>query len=889
MFDKLLCEHLENPLGIGTAEPRLSWTLTSKSPVQRQQRYRLLVAEDGVALDEGGKAGEAFWDSGEVSTSQSLNQPIGLSLKSQTRYHWKVKVFGEGGSETKWSPMQTFETAFLEGEWKPNWVGRKRTDGEDRRPTLLRRTFSVTGEVVRARLTISALGLYDVEVNGQGISEDRLVPGWTNYHVRNQYLTYDLGPFLESGSNAIGVLLGDGWYSGHLLFEHDRNFYGKHPAIGARIDLFYADGSHESIETDEEWVTSTGPYLMSDIYDGEIYDARLEKAGWSTPGYRARGWKPAERIPAKAVPMEAKLCPPVRTEDVIYPETYWQQDDNTWVYDFGQNLVGMVSIRLPKAKRGHKVNLLFFEMMHEDGTYYHNIRTARCMEDYIYSGKEPEGFVYTPKFTYHGFRYVRVTDYPGTPGGDILEGLVQYTALPETGSLKTSHKLLNRLVDNIKWSQRGNFVEVPTDCPQRSERLGWTGDAQVFIPAASYMMDLYPFFHKWLRDLRDDQKEDGAFPDVAPDILSEWRISQGFGKRSGTAAWGDAGTVCPWVLYERYGDERILEECFPSMVRWVAYCEKTSDGLIRHRTNFGDWLDPTVIRPGEARTSNRLLSTAYFARSTELTARAAEVLGKTKEARQLWELWERIRVAFAHEYLTPNGCLVSDSQTGYLLALGFDLLEPEYRENALDRLVGLFEERNYRIATGFVGAPLVCEVLSRFGRTDLAYKILLQEENPGWMFPVKNGATTMWERWDSWTPEAGFHPQEMNSFNHYAYGAIGNWLFQTAAGIRPLPESPGFQHFSLKPEPDSALKRLSATYESPYGRIDSSWKWVGRGKTARLEYAFSIPPNTEASVILPLVEGRKQFTVKGSTGAGTHTEEGYTFSAGPGKVAVVQR
>lgn len=887
MFTRLLCENLKNPLGIGTADPRLSWALSPKSPVLQQAACRLVVAAEGIPLKEGRPPAPGYWDSGRVESSRSLHVPVALKLESSTRYFWKVKVFGADGSETAWSPRQWFETAFLTSDaWKPAWVGRRRHDPEDRRATLLRKPFSVSGKVKRARVAISALGLYHLECNGQKVGDDLLVPGWTNYHKRNQYLVYDLTPFLEEGKNCLGVILGDGWYAGHLLFEHDRNFYGEHPAVAARVRLEYADGSTDQWETDASWTTATGPYLMSDLYDGEIYDARREKPGWSTARYRSRGWKAAGPIDGPQAPLEAKLCPPVRTVRTLRPKKHWRHSANTWTYDFGQNMVGVARIRLPAARRGHRVRLLFVEMLHPDGSYYHNIRTARCMEDYIYSGKEEAPFEYVPKFTYHGFRYVQVIDYPGAPDQDTLEGLVQVTDLPETGTLRTSHKLLNRLVDNILWSQRGNFLEVPTDCPQRSERLGWTGDAQVFIPAASYLMDLYPFFHKWLRDLRDDQRDNGAFPDVAPDILSAWREARGHGFRYGTAAWGDAGVICPWVLYERYGDKRILEENYDAILKWVEFCEGTSDQLIRHRTNFGDWLDPTVINPGEARTSNRLLGTAYFARSTELAARIADILGRTRDARRLWKLWKAIRRAFAREYVTPNGCLVSDTQTAYLLALGFHLLDADREAIAFSRLLDLFAERNYRISTGFVGAPLVCEVLSRFGRPDIAYKVLLQEENPGWMYPVKNGATTMWERWDSWTPDQGFHPQEMNSFNHYAYGAVGDWLFRRAAGISPRVEFPAFEKFDLKPEPDPALKWLRARYDSPHGRIESSWKWTHNQKS--LTYSFTVPPNTEATLTLPRLRKNDTIRINGKPTPGETTETHITFPLPPGSYKVLQ-
>lgn len=878
-FVKLLCEHTRNPLGIGEQHPCLSWVVSSRHPVQMQAAYQLQVWPEGSSPE-----GEGSWDSGKVQSAENLNQPVGLELKSETRYFWRVRVYGEDGAETPWSPRRWFETAFMKpGEWKPSYIGRRRKDTEDRRATYFRQTLKVKGGVARARVAITALGVYQLEVNGQKVSDDWLVPGWTNYHKRNQYLIYDIGPMLKEGTNCIGIILGDGWYSGHLLFGHDRNLYGTTPAVAARISIQETDGSARILETGPDWRMSTGPLLLSDIYDGETYDARREKAGWSLPDYSPRGWRPAEAVDADPGVLEAKICPPVRTREVLHPQVYWQQDENTWTYDFNQNMVGTVRIRLPKARRGHKVTLRFAEMVEDDGSLFNNVRNARCIDEYIYSGDEPEEFLYEPLFTYHGFTYVEVIDYPGVPAGDILEGRVLATDIPESGSFRCSNRELNRLSLNILWGQRGNFVEIPTDCPQRDERMGWTGDAQVILPAGCYYMDLYPFYRKWLRDLRDDQNENGAFPDVAPDILSSYNQAAFKDKpRYGTAGWGDAGAICPWVLYERYGDVRILEENYEAVLRWVRFCEDSTTGLIRPDTNYGDWLDPLSVRPMDAQTPNQLVGTAYFARSTELAARMADVLGRKQDARRLWGLWRRIRKAFAREFITPSGRLVGDTQTGYTLALGFNLLEDPLIPKAVERLAYLFERRNYKISTGFLGASLVCDVLSRFGRTDVAYEAVLQREYPGWLFTVRNGATTMWECWNSWTPEGGFRDPEMNSFNHYAYGAVGNWMFQNIGGIMPDADAPAFKRFTLKPEMHDSLSWARASFDSPRGRIESSWKRTARG----CRFIFQVPPNTEAKVVLPAPSKRGKLRVNGKA-LETSVENGaWTFALGPGKYEV---
>ena len=517
-------------------------------------------------------------------------------------------------------------------------------------------------------------------------------------------------------------------------------------------------------------------------------------------------------------------------------------------------MVGVIRLSIA-APRGTRLRLRYAEMLNSDGTIYTaNLRSAEATDYYICRGDGKE--IYEPRFTFHGFRYVELTGIAKKPALSAVTGIVWHSDLKATGSFSCSDKLVNQLQSNIRWGQRGNFLDVPTDCPQRDERLGWTGDAQIFIPTAAFNYDVGTFFRKWLQDLRDAQHPNGEYPDVAPDLPrlmtpSDPPLWPGHANK-GNAAWADAGVICPWVTYQRFGDSRVLAENYPAMVRWISFQKRTSRKLIRPDTSYGDWLATDAIAPQRGPTPCDLVGTAYFAHTTELMARIATILGNPGDAVRYRQLHARIVGAFNHEFVSAGGRIAGDTQTGYLLSLAFDLLPQRFRHKAVARLVYLIEKNHNRLATGFVGTPLLCPVLTRFGRVDVAYRLLQQRAYPSWLYPVINGATTMWERWNSWTKESGFGEVGMNSFNHYAYGAIGEWLYASVSGIDYDPAVPGGQRLRLHPRLGGDLRYARASLSSPYGKIESAWKLSHQTWT----WDVTIPPNTSASANLPTSNAR---------------------------------
>ncbi|EIP99815.1 alpha-L-rhamnosidase [Opitutaceae bacterium TAV1] len=879
------CEFLSNPLGLDEAAPRFSWKLADSRTGARQTAYRLQVA---VAADASGgtanfDAAALVWDSGLVKSADSHLVPWGgPALAPHTRYVWRVTVHDHLGQPVTQNPAAGtpwFETGFLstdEAAWQgARWISldRPAPSGDELLPCpFLRKTFTLDAAPRSARLYLTARGLFEPHLNGQRIGRDVLAPGWTDYNKRIEYLAYDVTAALRAGDNALGAILGDGWYAGNLGWTQapkHRHHYGAEPALLAALRIVRADGSVGWIVSDGTWRATTGPLLFSDLYHGESHDARRELAGWSEParpGHFARGWTPVATPRLAPVLLNAKATPPVRVIEELPALAVTEPAPGRHTFDLGQNMVGVIRLRI-RAPRGTKLTIRYAEMLQADGTVYtENLRSARATDTWIARGG-PGIETWVPKFTFHGFRYVEITGLPGSGGGrggrgdrqdrqdrqkklpppETVTGLVLHSDMPRTGDFTCSHPLVNRLQENIRWGQRGNFLDVPTDCPQRDERLGWTGDAQVFAPTAAFNYDVASFFRKWTRDLADDQDAEGAYPDVAPDVLA----SMYPGRKNGNAAWADAGVICPWVMYRHFGDTRILEENYPAMARWIGYQEKTSDGLLRPDTAYGDWLAPDATECSWAATPCDLIGTAYFAHTTALMARIARILQKTADARRFDALHAKIVRAFNRAYVTADGRLAGDAQTAYLLALAFDLLPAKLRPRAIAHLERCFARRGDRLSTGFVGTPLLGPVLSAVGRADLACTLLFNEAYPSWLFTVKNGATTMWERWNSWTPDKGFGEVGMNSFNHYAYGAIGEWLYSTVAGIALDPGVAAYREFRLQPHLDDRLAHAAATLESPWGRIASAWKRAaGGGRTLRWE--VEIPANTRATALPPL-------------------------------------
>ncbi|MBC2594002.1 family 78 glycoside hydrolase catalytic domain [Ruficoccus amylovorans] len=721
----------------------------------------------------------------------------------------------------------------------------------------LRKPFEVTGEVKKATLHITARGLFEAYLNGERTDEDWLVPGWTDFSQRQQVLSYEVTDLLREGQNVLGVILADGWYAGIGFFFREERIYQEEPALRLRLEIELADGSTQLVNSDESWQAATGPVLSADLFDGERYDARLEMPGWAAPGFEAGGWGSVavrDDYPEAQIVYESKRMPPVRPTAQVAAKSVTRGPGGEWIFDLGQNMVGVAELKAT-GRSGQAVTLRFAEMLNSDGSLYtENLRKAAATDTYIF-GQEGESR-WAPRFTYHGFRYVAVegleSDEP--PALDTVTGIVLGNALRPTGHFRTSDERLNRLQENIVWSQRGNFLEVPTDCPQRDERLGWTGDAQVFARTATFNYDVSAFFNKWMADMRDARNPEGAFIDVVP---GDPRVQTG-----SSPGWADAGVIVPWVMYERYGDKQILADNYRAMKEWVDWLEAqcAPRGLLWNETGYGDWLALDKENPKRASDTNTprsLVGTAYFAHSADLLSQVADVLGHPTDAAHYRDLFERVRAAFQKAYISSDGRIRGDTQTVYLLALGFGLVPDSLRAKAVDHLVEDLEKRGWRLSTGFIGTALLMPVLDQVGRNDVAFKLLQQDAYPGWLYPVSLGATTMWERWNSWTPEAGFGPPHMNSFNHYAYGAVGEWMYAVLGGIRPL--SPGFGRVMIAPTPGGGVTWVECSLESPHGLISSDWK-IDDGY---FSLKAILPPGVGGEVVLPNGE-------KHSVGEGAH-------------------
>ena len=840
----LRVEHLNSPLGLDVPIPRFSWKVTGTGPTAVQTAYRLIAASSPGQARTGR---DPVWDSGQVERADShLIAYAGPELTPHTRYWWTVQVWDGKGKPGRPSTPAFFETGFLGQAWPATWIEVAGSRRRQPNPAwLLRRTFELTETPESARLHISARGWFEPWINGQRIGRDHLAPGWTDYHQRIEYATYDVTEELRPGRNTLGSWLADGWACSRLMGS-PKGRYATKPSLLAALRIRHPDGRIEWVASDLNWRAHRSPITSAGLYEGEDTDARLELPGWSEAGVRTnRSWKPVVATEPAPTPMlTAKALPPVRTVAERPAQTLGQPAPGVWIFDFGQNFTGVVRLRI-RQPRGVRLTLRHGEMLQADGTLYtDNLRGARATDTYVCRGGGVEEW--QPRFTFHGFRYAELTGLEDRPTKDTLTGLVWSSDLAMTGDFKCSHPLINRLQSNIQWGQRGNFLDVPTDCPQRDERLGWSADAQVFTPTALFNFDSTAFLRKYCHDLRDAQTPEGSFPDVAPDVLSGSEFQPGPGwVWHGNAAWADAGVIIPWILHERSGDAAILEENFDAMVRWIDYQEKTSRNLIRPDTNYGDWVATEAVQPNWAPTPCDLLGTAHFAYSTELTARTAALLGRIREADRLHRLHRRIVAAFNREYVAPSGRMAGDTQTGYGLALAFNLLPEKLRPAAVAHLRRAIARRGRHLSTGFVGTALLCPVLTKEGAHDLACRLLLNEDYPSWLMPVRNGATTMWERWNSWTPNGGFGPVSMNSFNHYAFGAVGDWMARAVAGLNPA--SPGYRTLWFHPRPGGGLTRASAWHETPYGRAESAWRIVG----SRVICTFLVPANTSAQAVIP--------------------------------------
>jgi alpha-L-rhamnosidase len=839
------CEYKIDPLGIDTARPRLSWRIESADRSVAQSAYEIRCANNVDGLSSGA---DLLWDSGRVESDQSIHVVYGdPDLVSRQRVYWQVRIWDERGEASQWSRPAYWEMALLApSDWKAEWIEPALKEGPNvSNPCpMVRRAFTLKGPIKSARAYVTCHGLYEIHINGERVGDQVFTPGWTAYDKRLQFQTYDVTNLLRPGDNAIGVILGDGWFRGRLMGGPGRHLYGSTLALLTQIEVFYEDGTEDLIATDAGWKAATGPILASDIYDGETYDARLEKPGWTSPGFDDSGWSGVKVAEYSKDVLVAPAGQPVRRIQEIKPIQVFKTPAGQTVADMGQNMVGWLRIKV-QGPAGTQVSLRHFEVLDKAGNVYTaNLRSAKQTDRYTLKGSsEPE--IFEPHFTFHGFRYVAVEGWPEDLTVDDLTGIVVHSDITPTGTFECSDPMINQLQRNIQWGQKGNFLDVPTDCPQRNERLGWMSDAQVFARTACFNADVAAFYTKWLADVPADQKPNGAVPDVIPDVLSRGQPTGG-----ASAGWADAAVVVPWTVYLCYGDTRILEEQYPSMKAWVDYMARRAGqkGLWNQDFTYGDWLAFATTRsdyPG-ATTDKDLVCQAYFARSTDLVQRAAAVLGKTEDAHRYRELLERIKTVFQQEFVTPNGRLASNTQTAYALALAFDLLPASQRQGAANRLA-VDVDRFKHITTGFLGTPLICGVLSDYGYMDQAYMLLNRKDYPSWLYPITRGATTIWERWDGIKPDGSFQDEGMNSFNHYAYGAIGEWLYAVVAGLDLAPQHPGYKHILVHPHPGGGLSYAKASLESMYGPATSGW----RLKDGRMQIEAVVAPNTTATVILP--------------------------------------
>jgi alpha-L-rhamnosidase len=829
----LRVEYGPNPLGIDAAVPELSWRLVAQTRGMRQTSYQIRIASSERGLRA---ASALIFDSGKVLSDQSVRVRYGgPALQTRQRYYWQVRVWDERERPSAWSASAWWEMGLLSStDWSARWIQPEAAADE---AVMLRKPFHLRGKVASARAYVTSHGLYHLFLNGRRVGDAEFAPGWTSYRKRLQYQTYDVSDLLRPGDNVAGALLGTGWYVGEIGFAGKRNQYGKKVALLVQIEVRYVDGTTERIVTDGDWKSSRGPILSSSLYDGETYDARLEQPGWNASGFDDARWKPVVVVEAAKDVLVAQGSPPVRRVAELTPVSIKRVGNGQFIVDMGQNMVGWVRLTVQGAA-GTTVTLRHTEVLDAEGRpYLANLRTADQLVSYTLKGQGLESF--EPHFSFQGFRYVTVAGYPGALTSEKIRGVVLHSDLSDTGDFHSSEPLLDQLQRNIVWGLKGNFIDVPTDCPQRDERLGWTGDAQVFARTAAFNADVAAFFEKWLKDLAADQLKSGSVPLVVPNIIAG----------GGAAGWGDAATVIPWSMYLAYGDRRVLEQQYDSMIRWVEYQRRLAgeDLIWEGGFQFGDWLDfGSDQRNNHGGTDPDLIATAYFAHSADLLARAAGVLGKSADAQRYQQLFDDIRGSFQRRFVTLDGEVGAGTQTSYVLALQFGLLREQQREVAAGHLAAEVRQRGH-LTTGFLGTPWLLFALSDYGYLDEAYGLLERREYPSWLYPITKGATTIWERWDGVKPDGSFQTPAMNSFNHYAYGAVGEWLYSVIAGINIDAQAPGYKRTLFRPRPGGGLTSASASHDSPYGRVSSSWSLSAE----RFRLVVEIPPNTTASVTLP--------------------------------------
>lgn len=847
-------EGFTNPIGYYEQQPRFSWKMNSANKALFQSAYQIQVASE---------ANHQFvanlWDSQkQMSTQNAWIKYQGQTLQSRQKAYWRVRMWDEHGQVSAWSDPASFELGLLgNNDWQATWIRHPETgetyqrefrnrviENKLYRPQYLRKGFDVSQKIKQARLYISAKGIFKAHINGQQVGKDVMTPGWTPYLQRIETLTYDVTELLAQGENVIGAIVAEGWHTGRILSPQVRDV--KPSALLAQLEITLEDGTVQTIASNESWkVSIEGPIRSAGIYDGETYDENFALPDWDTTRFDDSTWKVAIAEPLEP---EVELAPKrhtAATTKLVIPAVEIVQvanpQEGVVVFDMGQNMVGVPELNIP-VLANQRVTMRFAEALEHNTFYTENMRSALATN--YYTATRTGMINYVPTFTFHGYRYIEISGFDSTKTPELnwVNGLVQHSDFDVHASFESSHPKLNKLAENVVWGLRGNFLDIPTDCPQRDERLGWTGDAQVFAQPSMYMADVYGFWSAWLQSVREEQDVDGRVPNFIP-------TKQNRHTKGASSGWGDAAIIIPWELYEVTGDTQILAENYEMMQGWIAFHESKSSDYISSMISFRDWLQPfpSITEGPDSRrgdTPEKLVSTAYFARSLDYIARAATVLGKHDDARKYKQLFARVKKAFRDTLYDEQTKVKSNStQTSYLIPLAFDLFEGEDVMRAQQHLLGEFKRADNHLRTGFLGTPLLAPVLQAMGRSDLMYDILFKESYPSWFYSINNGATTTWERWDSYSLQTGFSDQSMNSLNHYAYGAVSQWFYEGILGIRPL--EPGFTHVSIAPQFTSRLSNARGAYKTPQGEVEVSWT-VSRGQ---LDMTVVIPKNTRADFV----------------------------------------
>ena len=810
----LKTEYRENPIGLTDKAPRFSWKIQSQEKDTLQTAYEIKVTDEN---------GKVVWNSGKKASDQSVLIPYeGEKLAGEMLYKVEVSVADNHGNVE--SIEGTFETGIFDNtEFTAKMITSDFPEEETACP-VFGKTFAIDKKVKKARLYATAHGVYEVTLNGQTVGDYRMAPGWTSYHNRLQYQIYDVTEMLVA-ENEIKITVGNGWYKGIFGFTCEPNRYGTQAGAFSELHIEYEDGSKDVIATDETWSVKTGKIRYSEIYMGETIDTDAPEI---TEG------KVVVKDFDKAV-LTAQENEPVRITEKIVGKELIVTPKGEKLVDFGQIVTGVVEVHV-KGEKGQKIVIRHAEVLDKDGKFYpETLRQAKSIDTFICNGEEQ---IFRPHFTFHGFRYICVEGMEEFTADQFI-ACVTHSDMEKTGDFHCSNKKVNQLQSNITWSQRDNFLDIPTDCPQRDERLGWTGDAQVFSWTAAFNRNTALFYKKWMRDVAAESSLEKGVPHVVPDILDSYSSS----------AWSDVAVIVPWVVYQIYGDKGILEENWKCMHEWVDYIKNNcgENGLWQSGFQYGDWLaldkEESADRTGA--TDKYMIANAYYLYVTELVKKTAEVLGKDEEAKKYAELYETTLDAFRREYYTETGRIVSETQTGAIISLYFNLAREKDRKRILNTLLTNIANHKNHLATGFVGTPYICHTLSENGAHEMAATLFMKEDYPSWLYAVNMGATTIWERWNSIKPDGTFDESGMNSLNHYAYGSVGDWMYRKVAGLSQL--EPGYKKFQVKPMFVKGIEEWGTEFDSVYGKIVANTSC----KAGKIHVHVEVPANTTAVIVLP--------------------------------------